>query len=366
MSAEAWMAEALALAEGALGWTAPNPAVGAVVVVDGIVVGRGFTQPAGQAHAEIVALADARARGAPLDRATLVVTLEPCCHHGRTPPCTEAILAAGIQRVIVGVVDPYPAMRGRSMALLRAAGLEVVCLEHAACHRQIRGFARALTHGLPEVTLKVGVSIDGHLATAAGESQWITGEAARQDAHRLRATHDAIAVGIGTVLADDPVLTTRWPTPDIGGRPVTHPRPVIFDTALRTPATARVRAHPRGCVIVCADDAPEAGGDAEVLRVPRGPHGVDVEAALRGLVGLGIHRLLVEGGAQLHRALIDSALVDELVIYQAPVLIPGGRSWVGGPPVAALADARRGEVVDHARIGPDTRTVVRFPHRMEA
>jgi diaminohydroxyphosphoribosylaminopyrimidine deaminase/5-amino-6-(5-phosphoribosylamino)uracil reductase len=366
VSADVWMAEALALAEGALGWTAPNPAVGAVVVVDGVVVGRGFTQPAGQAHAEIVALADARARGVPLDRATLVVTLEPCCHHGRTPPCTDAILAAGVRRVIVGVVDPYPAMRGRSIALLRAAGLEVVCLDEPACQRQIRGFARALTHGLPEVTLKVGISVDGHLATAAGESQWITSEAARQDAHRLRATHDAIAVGIGTVLADDPALTTRWPTPDIGGRPVTHPRPVIFDTALRTPATARVLSHPRGCVIVCAEDAPAVAFDADVLRVPRGPRGVDLEAALRGLVGLGVHRVLVEGGAQVHRSLIESALVDELVVYQAPVVIPGGRSWVAGPPIAALSEAPRGAVVDHVRIGPDTRTTLRFPHRLEA
>ena len=366
MTINAWMAEALALAEGALGWTAPNPAVGAVVVVDGVVVGRGFTQPAGQAHAEVVALADARSRGAQLAGATLVVTLEPCCHHGRTPPCTDAILAAGIQRVVVGVVDPYPAMRGRSIALLQAAGLEVVCLDDPACHRQIRGFARALTHGLPEVRLKVGVSVDGHLATATGESQWITSEAARQDAHRLRATHDAIAVGIGTVLADDPALTTRWPTPDIGGRPVTHPRPVVFDTNLRTPATARVLAHPRGCVVVCAADAPAVARGAEVVRVPRGPHGVDLEAALRALVGLGVHRLLVEGGAQLHRSLIDSALVDELVLYQAPVVIPGGRGWVGGPPVASLAAAPRGEVIAHERIGPDLRTVLRFPHRMEA
>jgi diaminohydroxyphosphoribosylaminopyrimidine deaminase / 5-amino-6-(5-phosphoribosylamino)uracil reductase len=351
-----WMAQALSRAAEALGDTAPNPAVGAVIVGGGVLLGEGATQPAGSDHAEVRALADARARGHDVRGATMFVTLEPCCHHGRTPPCTDAIVQAGIARVVVGVVDPFPPMRGRALALLREAGVEVVLgVEARACAQQIRGFVRAVTAGLPEVTLKVAVSADGHLATATGESKWITSEAARADGHRLRASHDAVLVGIGTVLADDPMLTTRLAV----RRSAVDAVPVVLDTELRIPETAQLLA--RRPIVVCATDAPERALRAEVIRVPRGPGGVDLTAALRAVAARGLHRVLVEGGARVHRSLVDAGLADTLVLYVGPVLIPGGTPWLGGPAIRALADAVPMELAAAERVGPDARLTYVFP-----
>lgn len=352
------MDRALALARIALGWTSPNPAVGAVILRDGEVVGEGFTQPVGGHHAEVMALRDAAARGADVRGATLVVTLEPCCHHGRTPPCTEAILAAGIGNVVVGVVDPFPPMRGRSIAALRAAGVDVELADDPRCVDQIRGFSRVIAHGLPEVTAKAGISLDGNLATSAGESRWITSPAARVHAHGLRVSHDAVVVGLGTILADDPALTTRL---DAFSREISHPRPVILDSDLRTPADARVFAHPVRPLILCAEDAPDRSLPAQIVRVPRR----DPVAALRAVAACGHHRVLVEGGAAVHRALLDASLVDTLVLYLAPMWIPGGRSWVAGPALDALDSARRGTVTSAEMVGPDARITVALRHRTE-
>jgi diaminohydroxyphosphoribosylaminopyrimidine deaminase/5-amino-6-(5-phosphoribosylamino)uracil reductase len=286
----------------------------------------------------------------------MYVTLEPCCHHGRTPPCTDAIVAAGIARVVVGCVDPFPPMRGRALGLLREAGVEVVLgVEADACEQQILGFARAVTEGLPEVTLKAAVSADGHLATGAGESKWITSEVARSDAHRLRAAHDAVLVGLGTVLADDPMLTTRLAL----RRSAVDAVPVVLDTDLRIPASARLLA--RRPIVVCAEDAPERGLRAEVIRVPRGPRGVDVESALRALVQRGLHRVLVEGGAAVHRSFVDSGLADTLVLYVAPTLIPGGKGFVGGAAIDHLGEAVRMQLVSVERLGPDARLTYALP-----
>lgn len=358
-----WLGRALDLARQGRGWTAPNPAVGAVVVRDGRVLGEGFTQPAGGHHAEIMALADCATRGADPTGATLYVTLEPCCHHGRTPPCTDAILRSKVARVVVGVLDPYPAVLGRSMDLLRAAGVDVELVDDPGCARQILGFGRAVTAGLPEVTCKVAASLDGRIATATGESRWITSDEARTDGHRLRATHDAILVGAGTVLADDPTLTTRLPDDEPLGRPLTHPVPVVLDTRLRIPETARIFAHPRRPVLICAEDAPERDLPADIVRLPGGP--ADLRGALGALVQRGLHRVLVEGGGMVHRSLVDARLVDTLVLYLAPAVIPGGTPWIGGPPVPALADAARGEIEDVRRIGPDVRIDVRLRHALE-
>jgi len=328
------MDRALALARRGLGRTAPNPAVGAVVVRGDEVLGEGTTRPPGGPHAEMVALEKARRAGLDVRGATMYITLEPCCHHGRTPPCTDALVEAGLARVVVGVVDPFPPMRGNGLQQLRDAGIEVILgvrAEH--CAEVVRGFARAVTAGLPEVTCKVASTLDGHIAAHDGESRWITGERARGHGHQLRATHDAILVGIGTVLADDPRLTCRV-------REGVDPVPVVLDSGLRIPEGAMVFAHPRRPVVLCAEDAPDRPLPGEVVRVPRGPGGIDIEAGLRALVQRGMHRVLVEGGGRVHRSLFDARLVDTLYLYLGGLVLPGGIPWLGGPPVD-LADAPR-------------------------
>lgn len=340
----------LAVAQARLGQgtTRPNPCVGAVIARDGVVLGVGRTRPPGGHHAEVAALLAAREAGHDVRGATMFVTLEPCCHHGRTPPCTDAILAAGIARVVVGVVDPYPPMQGRSLALLRAAGVEVELGRDAeACADVTLGFLRATTLGLPEVTLKAGVSLDGHIATATGESRWITSDAARRHAHGVRATHDAVLVGIGTALADDPQLDVRDQ-----GAPA-QPVPVVLDSGLRLPATARLLQRAERAVVICADDAPERSLNAEVVRVPRGPRGVDFEAALRALAGRGLHRVLVEGGGQVLRSALDAGLADRLLLYVAGTVLPGGRPWLGGPPLERLAHAPRWPAPTITPLGDD-------------
>lgn len=359
---ERFMARALMVARRGLGRTAPNPSVGAVLVRDGEILGEGHTRPVGGPHAEREAIRDARGRGHDLRGATMYVTLEPCRHHGRTPPCTDAILEAGLARVVVGVVDPFPPMRGRGLDALRDGGVAVeLGVLAEACARSVLGFVRSVVAGLPEVTCKIATSLDGRLATAAGESKWITSEAARAHAHQLRSEHDAVLVGIGTVLADDPRLTVRTPDAPDGADPV----PVVLDTALRIPDGAALLAHPRGAVVICAEDAPARDLPARIVRVPRGDHGrVDVEAALRAIVGVGLHRVLVEGGAAVHRSLLDARLVDTLCVYVAPVLIPGGRPWLGGAPLEALAAAPRFGAPTVEALGPDVLLRYAVPHRL--
>jgi diaminohydroxyphosphoribosylaminopyrimidine deaminase/5-amino-6-(5-phosphoribosylamino)uracil reductase len=342
------MALALLQSERALGNTAPNPPVGAVLVRDGVVIGAGCTQPAGSHHAEVMALADCVERGHSPRGATLYVTLEPCRHHGRTPPCTDAIVAAGVSRVVVGVKDPFPPMRGASLEQLRGEGVAVALLDDPACEARIRGFARAVTDGLPEVVAKVATSLDGRIATASGESRWITSEPAREDGHRLRARCDAVLVGIGTVLADDPRLTVRLPGVDRA------PVPVVLDSALRIPDDAAVLQGPRRALVYCTPDAPERGLSATVVRVEPGADGrPDVTAIARDLVKRGLHRVLVEGGGTVIRSFVDAGLLDELHVYLAPLALPGGRPWLGGQRLVSLADAPAFALVRHEVLGPD-------------
>ena len=318
---EAWMAQALDLARNALGRTGTNPAVGTVIVQGDRVTARGWTQPPGHDHAEPHALhqlAPGAARGA-----TLYVTLEPCCHHGRTPPCTDAILRAGIARVVVGTVDPFPLVSGRGIAQLRAAGVQVdVGVLEAACKRMNLGFLRVVAGGLPEVTLKAAVSLDGRIASEAGASQWITGPEARAAGHRLRSEHDAILVGVGTVLADDPALTAR-PV----DRDPSEPLRVVLDTALRTPADAKVLGA--RCLIFSASAGRR--GPSEVVAAPVGPGGLDLVAVLRELAERGVRRVLVEGGGRVSRSFFDAGLVDRLELYTAGIVLAGGPGFVGGP-----------------------------------
>jgi len=359
------MRRALDLAATALGNTAPNPAVGAVLIREGGVIGEGWTQPVGRDHAEAVAVKSAGEAGFETAGSTMYVTLEPCCHHGRTPPCTDAILAAGVTRVVVGTMDPFPAMRGKGLQILRDAGVEVrLGVERERCENQIRGFARSLGFGLPEVSSKAAISADGHIATGLGESKWITGPLAREDGHRLRARHDAILAGIGTVLADDPRLTCRLPA--VPGRPMpTDPVPVILDSSLRVPANARLFQSSRRPLIFCLDSAPQRDLEADVVRLAADSDGrVPLEAAMRAVADRGLHRVLIEGGGAIHRSALDAGLVDTLHLYVAGVIIPGGTPWVTGPPLGALGDATRMDLIDVRRVGPDARLSFRLTHRI--
>jgi diaminohydroxyphosphoribosylaminopyrimidine deaminase/5-amino-6-(5-phosphoribosylamino)uracil reductase len=348
-----WMRRALRLAARGWGRTNPNPMVGAVLVRDGRVVGEGYHRQAGGPHGEIWAL---RAAGEQARGATLYVTLEPCCHHGRTPPCTEAIIAAGVRRVVAAMVDPFPQVRGCGLDHLRAAGVaaEVGLLEEQA-RRLNEGYVKRLASGLPFVSLKAAMSLDGKTATAAGDSQWITGERARRAAHRLRAEHDAVLTGIQTVLADDPRLTVRH----LRGR---NPRRVVADSGGRTPTTARLlAADARPPVIAVTDAAPAerrealAAAGAEVWVLPAREGRVDLEALLRRLAEEGTQRVLLEAGGTLTAAALAAGLVDRVYFFIAPCLLggAGARTPVEGEGVLSLAERHCLRDVRVKRVGED-------------
>lgn len=327
----AHMAAALALALRGLGRVWPNPAVGCVLVKpdaaerEGIVVGRGWTQPGGRPHAETEALARAgdEARGA-----TAYVTLEPCAHHGKTPPCAEALLAAGIGRVVVAMEDPDPRVSGMGNHRLRAAGLAVSLGVGAAEAAEINaGFLTRINEGRPLVTLKLATTLDGRIASHTGESRWITGEAARQRAHLLRATHDAVMIGAGTALADDPHLTCRLP--GLGGW---SPVRIVLDRRLRLPLTANLvataRETPTWLVTLAGGDAARrrayADSGVEVIEIPAAEGGERwLPDVLRRLAERGLTRVLAEGGSHVAAALLQSRLIDRLAWFRAPGLIGG-------------------------------------------
>jgi diaminohydroxyphosphoribosylaminopyrimidine deaminase / 5-amino-6-(5-phosphoribosylamino)uracil reductase len=350
---DAYMREALVLALRGLGTTSPNPMVGAVVVADGRIVGRGYHPRPGEPHAEIFALREAgmRARGA-----TLYTTLEPCAHTGRTGPCTEAIVAAGIRRTVAAMIDPDPQVRGAGLARLRAAGVETtVGVGEAEARRLNEAYIKHRVTGLPFVIAKWAMTLDGRIATRTGDSRWISNEASRAHAHRMRASSDAILVGAGTVLRDDPALTARPPiAPD-------RPRRVVLDSRLRTPLDARVLARDGVPVIVATTSASAAEArralaerGAEVI-ICDGENGrVDLGRLLRELAGRGIMRVLVEGGAAVHGAFMDAGLVDKVTAYVAPLVVGGGGlAPSAGPGAALMADARRLEPVAIQRFGDD-------------
>jgi diaminohydroxyphosphoribosylaminopyrimidine deaminase/5-amino-6-(5-phosphoribosylamino)uracil reductase len=342
------MRAALALAARGLGRVWPNPAVGCVLVREGRVVGRGWTQPGGRPHAETEALGRAgeAARGA-----TAYVSLEPCAHTGKTPPCAEALIAAGIACAVVAVEDPDPRVSGGGIAMLRAAGIRVdtgSCAVEAA--ELNAGFFLRTSQGRPLVSLKLATSLDGRIATRSGDSQWITGEAARRRAHALRATHDAILVGTGTALADDPALTCRLP--GLGER---SPVRVVLDRLLRLPAAARLLATardvPTWIITTPAGDPGRrqalAGAGVEIIDVPATADGrLALGAALQALGGRGITRLLVEGGSALAASLLREDLADLLYWFRSPTVIGGD----GLAAAAALGIERLRDVKRFARI----------------
>jgi diaminohydroxyphosphoribosylaminopyrimidine deaminase/5-amino-6-(5-phosphoribosylamino)uracil reductase len=349
------MALALALAEQAQGRTAPNPLVGAVIVNGRRIVGRGYHRRAGAAHAEIEALRQAgrRARGA-----TLYVTLEPCNHYGRTPPCCDAILAAGIRRVVIACRDPNPLTDGRGVARLRRAGVRVSeGLLRDQAQRLNEPFTKAMTRRLPVVIAKVGQSLDGKIATSRGESRWITSTAARRMAHAWRSRVDAILVGVNTVLRDDPLLTARG----VGSRPDRLVK-VIVDSRLRTPVTARClsRRSPAPTLIATLARAPSRAEllrrrGVEVLVLPPRRGRVPLRPLCERLVRRGIHSVLLEGGGEVLASALAERLVDRAVFFIAPKLI-GGRGApgaVGGEGISRLIRAVRLAEVRVRRVGPD-------------
>jgi diaminohydroxyphosphoribosylaminopyrimidine deaminase/5-amino-6-(5-phosphoribosylamino)uracil reductase len=350
---------ALVEARRALGRTFPNPPVGAVVHRGDRVLGRGHTQPPGGAHAEAQALARAERRygRAALRGATLTVTLEPCCTRGRTGPCTDLVVASGVRRVQVGHVDPHRDVSGRGLRQLRRAGLEVrVGILEAECRAQHRGFVSVCERGRPFVTLKLAASLDGRIATASGESRWISGAAARAAVHRLRAASDAVAVGSGTALADDPELTARR-----GGRVVWRPIRVLFDSRLRVPPGVRMLASgAERTWVLCARDAAArrkravAATGARLLEVAGRAGHLDLRAALRRLAREGLTQVLVEGGGELAAALLREDLVDELHWFVSPRLLGSdGRAALGALGAGSLAHHPRVEDVRVRRAGDD-------------
>jgi diaminohydroxyphosphoribosylaminopyrimidine deaminase/5-amino-6-(5-phosphoribosylamino)uracil reductase len=359
MSPEAAMRLALAQARRALGRSFPNPAVGAVVFRGDRVLGRGHSRPAGGPHAEVVALRSAVRRfGARHVRgASMAVTLEPCCHVGRTGPCATLLARAGLRRVLIGHIDPHPTVAGRGVRLLRRAGIDVrVGVLAAACRAQHRGFLSVCERGRPFVTLKLASSLDGRIATAGGQSRWITGEVARSVAHRLRARVDAIAVGSGTALADDPELTARR-----GGRVAHRPVRVLVDSKLRVPTTAKLyRGEPQRTWVLCARDAAAArrravaATGARLIDVPARNRHLDLRRAMAKLARGGLTHVLVEGGGELAAALLREGLVDELHWFVSYKLLGAeGRPAVGPLELRALADGCELEDVSVRRVGGD-------------
>lgn len=356
---EHYMRQALLLGRRGVGRTSPNPPVGAVVVRRGEIVGRGFHRRAGTAHGEAAALRDAgaRARGA-----TLYVTLEPCAHHGRRPPCVDAVLGSGVRDVVVGTRDPNPNVRGGGIERLRRAGLAVrYGVLRAECDELIAAFRKHVSTGLPFVTLKLAASLDGRIATATGESRWITGAASRSYVHRLRNEHDAVLVGAETVIQDDPELTCRVRS----GR---NPLRVIVDGRLRLAHKSRVVRDGKAPTIVYTATDPstarrrrfEAGG-AELVRLPAKDGRISLRRVLRDLGKRDVMSVLVEGGAEVAAGFLAARLVDAAYLFYAPKLIGGdGRSMLGGLGVERLRRALQLPSPVVERLGEDLLVISRL------
>lgn len=357
MNWDALMVRALSLAERGRYGASPNPMVGAVVLdAEGQVAGEGAHLRCGGPHAEVAALAAAgeRALGG-----TLVVTLEPCVHHGRTPPCVDAILAAAIRRVVIGCRDPNPAVCGRGVDALRRAGVEVIeGVETAACQALNRRFFHYMETGLPYVTLKMAVTLDGKLAARGGRSRWITSESSRREGYALREEHDALLVGVGTVLADDPRLLRH-----LGLNPDPHLRRVVLDSELRTPPECTLLRHwPADVVLFCTERAAPAqrraleGSGARVVEVGSDDRGrCDLRQVMKWLAGRGVSSVLVEGGGETHWSFLKEGLAQRVHAFLAPMVM-GGREAVpavGGVGFASPQEAVRLEFVEVRRLDGD-------------
>jgi diaminohydroxyphosphoribosylaminopyrimidine deaminase/5-amino-6-(5-phosphoribosylamino)uracil reductase len=354
------MQQALALARQGFALTEPNPRVGCVITAtDGRVIGRGHTQQAGGPHAEVMALRDAAANGESVQGATAYVTLEPCAHHGRTPPCCDALISARIGRVVMAMVDPFPQVAGEGAARLRAAGVEVQVGDEAVAAREVNiGFFSRVQRGRPWVRLKAAVSLDGRTALANGQSQWISGVAARTDGHAWRKRASAVLTGVGTVLDDDPRLDVRLvETPR-------QPLRVIVDSRLDSPPAARIFDAP-GLVLVYAaqgdagrENALKARG-AAIAFAPGAAGKVDLPAMLADLAKRGVNELHVEAGHKLNGSFVREGLVDEFLIYLAPTLMGLGRELAAFGPLKRMEDRLALRFTGVERVGDDLRLLAR-------
>jgi diaminohydroxyphosphoribosylaminopyrimidine deaminase/5-amino-6-(5-phosphoribosylamino)uracil reductase len=349
---------ALSLAGLALGYTSPNPAVGAVVVRDGVVVGLGHTQPPGSVHAEIMAIRQAgpRAKGA-----TMYVTLEPCCHHGRTPPCTQAIIDAGISEVHISLIDPNPLVSGKGAKILQEAGVKTFIGQCSDEAREINeGYIKFITTGMPFVIAKFAMSLDGKIATQDGDSKWISGEESRKFVHSLRHIVDAIMVGANTVVADDPQLSARG-CRGKGGKTKLQPLRVIVDGKGRTPLSARIFEEPGKTLIAVGKpfNAKAAEGfrksGAEIVELPAENGVIDLKELLNILGEREVTSVLVEGGSSLFGSLFDRGLVDKVLAFISPIIIggDGAKSAVGGNGVNTVSEAFRLNGVKIIEFGDD-------------
>lgn len=362
---------ALELAHRAVGLSEPNPRVGCVLLgADGTLLGSGYTQAAGGPHAEIMALRDAQAQGKDTRGATAFVTLEPCAHHGRTGPCCDALVAAGVARVVASIVDPHPLVAGQGLARLRAAGIDVIVGPGAAQSRALNiGFFSRVVRHTPWVRLKVAASLDGRTALDDGASQWITSPQARRDGHAWRARADVILTGIGTVRDDDPRLDVRLETVH------RQPRLVVVDSRLETPPTARLFDARRPVAVYCADAATNerrhalAARGAHIRPMPGSSPGtaakVDLKSMLAELAREETNEVHVEAGHKLNGSLVREGLVDEFLVYLAPKLIGQGRSMAEFGPLAQLSNSLALQFQSVDTIGPDLRIVARVAGRGE-
>lgn len=332
---EGYMRLALAFAAKGLGRTSPNPAVGAIILKRGVIIGKGFHKRAGLAHAEIAAL-DSIKKG-PAKGGTLYVTLEPCCNWGRTPPCTDAIISSGVKRVVAGTMDPNPKVSGKGLKQLASAGIEVITgVLEEECRALNESYNKFITKGLPFITIKLAVTLDGRAAAKAGESRWITGIESRRRVHRMRSMADAVMVGAGTVMKDDPLLTVRH----VKGR---DPLKVVVDTGFSIPLSAKIFSSGRaGVVVITTKDAEKEkiekarrlGAKVIIARKKKGR--VDLRSALMALTEMNVVSLIVEGGPSLAASLIREGLADKLVLFISPKLIGGD-----GLPAIGLLGVRR-------------------------
>ena len=351
---------ALQLAEQSMYITSPNPRVGCVIVRDSQIIAEGRTQPAGQAHAEAAALRDAQARGMDLRGATAYVTLEPCSHHGRTPPCADALIASGISRVVVAVEDPNPQVAGAGIARLRAAGIttEVGLLANEAREMNI-GFFSRMQRGRPWVRMKIAASLDGGTALMNGQSQWITSSAARADGHAWRARACALLTGIGTVEQDDPQLTVR------GIDTPRQPQRIVLDSALTIRPDAQVLKGGGSWIITTASDASReaalVAAGAELIHLPAQEGKVDLQALMRELGRRQINELHVEAGFKLNGSLLRAGVVDELLVYLAPCLLGPAQGMARLPALQALDQRLSFRFHQMQPVGDDMRLLLRLP-----
>jgi len=348
-----WMALALSLGQRGLGQVWPNPSVGCVLVRNGRVVGRGHTQTGGRPHGEVMALHQA---GGNAHGATAYVTLEPCSHQGKTPPCAQTLIDAGVARVVGAIQDPDPRVSGKGYEMLKAAGIQVTTGVLADQARQVHiGFLTRITRNRPAITLKLAASLDGRIATRTGDSRWITGPQARRVVHMLRASHDAVMIGSGTAIADDPDLTVRNL-----GLENRSPVRIVIDTGLRTPTTSVLaKTADKTATWMChsATANTQKWSQTQAKLIPcslsKDDH-IDLHDALAKLAMAGLTRIFVEGGGQLAASLIRENLVDELLAFSAGVAIGGnGRAQLGSLGIDTLKSAPRFTLIDSKRLGPD-------------